>query len=113
MELNLDEVTRVQVVLRDPQSWDADGRSIAPEPSMLEWSEIPWRPLPELCYDETDPDVDPADDRHHTTVCPECFEDWASDYWVRLWAGDRLLADTQAITLWLDDQGGADGGSVF
>lgn len=105
--LNLANVTRMQVLLRNPESWDADGRSLVPEPFMLQWSDVPWRPLRSLCYDETDPDVDPLDDLHCATACPACIDSWAADHWLRVWAGDQLLVDTQVTAF------GPDGGSVL
>lgn len=96
-------ITRVEVIERDPRSWDKDGNELVPEPSALEWADIPWSSHPEGCNEDGDEPWSETD-KHMTTMCPDCFESWSCDHWIRVYEGTTLKLDTQQLAIRLSDQ---------
>lgn len=97
------QIGSVDILMKDPGSQAPDGTELVPDPESLSWHKALWHADPDQCFQDNE-DWSP-EEKHCTTMCPECIESWMCDWWVRVWdlSGERILFDSYELAIKLTD----------
>jgi hypothetical protein len=69
---------RVELLIKDPYFTDVETGDVTP---MTDWME--WKPVTLV------PDKDQCE--HDHTLCPDCADEWGTDYFMKIYVDDKLV----------------------